>query len=147
MKKQKYHQGNWTPKYPEKYEGNVSQIFYRSSWELKFMNWVDGNSNVIKWSSEETIVPYRSPVDNKPHRYFLDFKIKVKNSKGEIKTYLVEIKPDAQCRPPKAPSRQTKRYLTECATFMVNQAKWEAANRWAIDRGWEFIVLTEKHLF
>ena len=147
MKKQKYHQGKWVPKNPEKYDGNVNNIVYRSSWELRFMNWVDSNSNVISWSSEETIVPYRSPVDNRPHRYFLDFKIKVKNSKNEIKTYLVEIKPDAQCRPPKAPSRQTKRYLNECATFMVNQAKWEAANRWATDRGWEFMVLTEKHLF
>lgn len=147
MKKTKYNQGKWTPKHPEKYEGNVTNIFYRSSWELKFMNWVDSNYSILMWSSEETVVPYRSPIDSKPHRYFLDFKIKVKNSNGEIKTYLVEIKPDAQCRPPKVTTKQTKRYLTECAAFMVNQAKWEAANRWATDRGWEFIVLTEKHLF
>lgn len=147
MKTQKYHQGKWTPKNPEKYDGNVDMIFYRSSWEARFMNWADSNKNVLSWSSEETIVPYRSPVDNRPHRYYLDFKIKVKNSKGELKTYLVEIKPDAQCKPPKVPKKQTKRYLTECSTFMVNQAKWKAAEKWAIDRGWEFIVLTEKHLF
>ena len=146
MKKQKYHQGSWTPKHPNKYDGDFTKIFYRSSWELKFMNWCDNNSAVLLWSSEETVVPYRSPVDMKPHRYFLDFKIKV-NSNAGIKTYLVEIKPEIQTRPPKAPTRNSKRYLIECNTFMVNQAKWDAADRWAKDRGWEFIVLTEKHLF
>jgi hypothetical protein len=146
MKKQKYFQGAWTPKQIAKYDGDYTKIFYRSSWELKFMNWCDNNSTVLSWSSEETIVPYRSPVDSRLHRYFVDFKIKV-NSNAGVKTYLVEIKPDGQTRPPKVPKRNSKRYLIECSTFLVNQAKWEAANRWAIDRGWEFIVLTEKHLF
>jgi len=146
MKKQKYYQGSWTPKQIYKYDGDYTKITYRSSWELKFMNWCDNNSTVLSWSSEETVVPYRSPVDMKPHRYFVDFKIKV-NSNNGIKTYLVEIKPDMQTRPPKVPTRNSKRYLTECSTFMVNQAKWDAADRWAKDRGWEFIVLTEKHLF
>ena len=136
----------WTPKHHLKYDGDASKIISRSSWELKFMNWCDNNSAVLSWSSEETVVPYRSPVDMKPHRYFLDFKLKVKSNTG-IKTYLVEIKPDIQTRPPKAPTRNSKRYLIECSTFMVNQAKWDAADRWAKDRGWEFIVLTEKHLF
>lgn len=131
----------------EKYKGNIDDIIMRSSWEKKFAKWCDNNPNVVQWGSEEVKIPYKSPMDNKPHMYHTDFFIRTKNSKGEIKTYLVEIKPDVQCRPPKVPSRQTKRYLTECATFMVNQAKWEAANRWATDRGWEFIVLTEKHLF
>lgn len=142
MKKQKYHQGSWTPKHPNKYDGDFTKIFYRSSWELKFMNWCDNNSAVLLWSSEETVVPYRSPVDMKPHRYFLDFKIKVSSNAG-IKTYLVEIKPSSQRIPPKIPKRNSKRYLIECSTFMVNQAKWEAATRWAKDRGWEFIVLDE----
>lgn len=146
MKKQKYHQGTWVPKHISKYDGDYTKIVYRSSWELKFMNWCDNNSAVLSWSSEETVVPYRSPVDMKPHRYFLDFKIKV-NSNDGIKTYLVEIKPEIQTKPPKAPTRNSKRYLIECSTFMVNQAKWDAADRWAKDRGWEFVVLTEKHLF
>ena len=130
------------PKHLEKYVGDANNIISRSSWELKFMNWCDNNSSVLSWSSEETIVPYRSPIDMKLHRYFLDFKIKV-NSNDGIKTYLVEIKPEIQTKPPKAPTRNSKRYLIECSTFMVNQAKWDAADRWAKDRGWEFIVLTE----
>lgn len=137
----------WVPKYPEKYAGNVANITTRSSWEVKFLNWCDNTDSVISYSSEETVIPYRSPVDMKMHRYFLDAKIKVRTSTGEIKTYLVEIKPAAQCVPPVKPKKQTRRYITECATFMVNQAKWAAADRWAKDRSWEFLVLTEKHLF
>lgn len=132
----------WAPKYPQKYDGDISKIISRSSWELKFMNWCDNNTAVLSWSSEETVVPYRSPVDMEPHRYFLDFKIKVNSSDG-IKTYLVEIKPSAQRVPPKIPKRKSRSYLTECSVFMVNQAKWAAASRWANDRGWEFIVLDE----
>ena len=91
----KYHQGKYNIKIPNKYSGDPTNVVYRSSWELKFMNWCDNNSSVLSWSSEETIVPYRSPIDMKLHRYFLDFKIKV-NSNDGIKTYLVEIKPSSQ---------------------------------------------------
>jgi hypothetical protein len=137
----------WHPLHPEKYLGDVSNIITRSSWEVKFLNWCDSNSSVISYSSEETIVPYRSPVDQKVHRYYLDAKIKVKTADGILKTYLVEIKPFVQTLPPQKPKRQSKGYLKECATFMVNQSKWEAAEIWAKDRGWEFIILTEKQLF
>lgn len=137
----------WYPLHPEKYLGDVSNIITRSSWEVKFLNWCDSNSSVISYSSEETIVPYRSPVDQKVHRYYLDAKIKVKTADGILKTYLVEIKPFVQTLPPQKPKRQSKGYLKECATFMVNQSKWEAAEIWAKDRGWEFIILTEKQLF
>ena len=137
----------WHPLHPEKYLGDVSNIITRSSWEVKFLNWCDSNPSVISYSSEETIVPYRSPVDQKVHRYYLDAKIKVKTADGILKIYLVEIKPFVQTLPPQKPKRQTKGYLKECATFMVNQSKWEAAEIWAKDRGWEFIILTEKQLF
>jgi len=147
MKKQKYPKPKkWTPKYPEKYEGDFNNIITRSSWEVRFLDWCDNNSNVLSYSSEEVIVPYRSPIDNKPHRYFVDGKIKIKDKLGNIKIYLVEIKPVIQCHPPKKPKRQTKGYLNECATFMVNQTKWSYAKAYAKDRGWEFIVLTEYDL-
>lgn len=141
----KYHQGKYIVKSPEKYLGNHLNVVYRSSWELKFMNWCDSTSTVVKWASEETIVPYRCATDNKIHRYYLDFKIQVKSNSG-LKTYLVEIKPDIQTKPPIFKGKQTKRYLTESLTFMKNQSKWEAANSHAKDRGWEFVVLTEYHL-
>lgn len=142
----KYHQGKFKPKHPEKYTGDATNIIYRSSWELKFMNWCDNSTNVLKYSSEETIIPYRCPTDNRFHRYFVDFKIQIKSRDGSIKTYLVEVKPSTQTQPPNYPGRQTKRYLTEALTFMKNQAKWEAAVQYCKERGWEFKIITEKEL-
>jgi hypothetical protein len=134
------------PKHLEKYVGDANNIISRSSWELKFMNWCDNSTNVIKWKSEETIVPYRCGTDNKLHRYYLDFQIEIVNKAGLIKTYLIEIKPQAQTIPPIYKGKQTRRYLNESMTFIKNQSKWEAATRFAKDRGWEFMILTEHHL-
>lgn len=135
----------WIPQHPEKYDGNHLGIITRSSWEVRFANWCDMNSNVVKWSSEETIVPYRCGTDNKIHRYFLDFRIQVRNKDGGLKTFLVEIKPSSQCIPP-VKGKNTKRYINESLTYVKNMSKWEAADRFAKDRGWEFIVLNESHL-
>ena len=110
------------------------------------MNWCDSNPSVIRWDSEETVIPYRCGTDKKIHRYFLDFRIMVKNKDGVEKIYLVEIKPDAQTKPPVFPGKQTKRYLTESMTYIKNQSKWQAATNYARERGWEFIILTEHHL-
>lgn len=141
-----FHKRKYRPVNPEKYAGDPTNVIMRSSWETRFAIWCDKNPAVLKWSSEETVVPYISPVDNRPHRYFIDFKIQVKNNDGEIRTYLVEIKPDKQTKPPKAPSRKTPQYLNEVMTWGVNEAKWKAAEKYAKDRGWQFIVLTEHHL-
>ena len=127
--------------FPQKYAGDPSNIIMRSSWETKFAIWCDKNPQIVKWSSEETIIPYVSPVDGKPHRYFVDFKIQTVNNK----TYLVEIKPLKQTQPPQGKNK-TRRYLEEAATYLVNQAKWESARKFAKTRNWEFIVITEKEL-
>lgn len=141
-----YHKRKFTPLHPEKYTGDPTNIIMRSSWETKFAIWCDNNPSVIKWNSEETIVPYVCPTDNRWHRYFIDFRIQVRDKSGMLKTYLVEIKPASQTRPPEVPSRKTKRFLIEAATYMKNEAKWKAATQFAKDRGWEFIILTENHL-
>lgn len=142
----KYHKGKFKPRHPEKYVGDHTNIIYRSSWELKFMNWCDSTSSILKWVSEETIIPYRCATDNRLHRYFVDFKIQVSSRDGINKTYLVEVKPDGQTRPPVYPGRNTKRYITESLTFMKNQSKWEAAVKYCKDRNWEFKIITEKDL-
>lgn len=133
------------PKHPEKYSGNINDIISRSSWEQKFMIWCDTNSNVVFWSSEETIIPYRCGTDNKIHRYYLDFQIQVKTNSG-LKTYLVEIKPYKERFPPEYKGRQTKRYIQESMTYIKNQSKWETATKYAKDRGYEFIILSETEL-
>ena len=141
-----FHKRKFKPLYPEKYDGDPTNIVMRSSWETRFASWCDRNSSVIKWSSEETVVPYRSPVDNKIHRYFVDFKIQTRDKTGKLSTYLVEVKPSKQTKPPDYPGRKTKRYLTEASTFVVNQAKWKAADEYCKDRGWYFKIITEYEL-
>ena len=141
-----YYKGKYSVKNPHKYMGDPTNVIYRSSWELKFMIWCDTNPSVIKFSSEETVIPYICPTDNRPHRYFVDFKIQVKAKDGKLKTYLVEIKPYAQTIPPKIPQRKTKRFITEVMTYGKNEAKWNAAKNFCKDRGYEFIILTENEL-
>jgi len=92
------------------------------------------------------VIPYRCPTDNKIHRYFVDFQIQVQQRDGNLKRYLVEIKPANQCVPPEYPGKQTKRYIAESMTYIKNQAKWKAASEYAKDRGWEFKIITEKEL-
>lgn len=110
------------------------------------MNWLDQNESIIEWGSEEIVIPYRSPVDNKIHRYFPDFYVKVKQKDDTIKVMILEIKPEKQTRPPQKGKKVTKKYITEVVTWGVNEAKWKAATEFCLDRGWQFKVLTEKDL-
>ena len=140
------YKGKYSPSYPRKYKGDPTNIVYRSLWERKFMIYCDLNENILEWGSEEIVLPYRSPVDGRVHRYFPDFYIKVKESTGRIKKMIIEIKPKRQCSPPSKPKKQTKGYLREAYEYAKNQAKWEAASEWCKDRGYIFKVFTEKEL-
>jgi len=141
------YKGYYKPSYPKKYKGDYTNIIYRSLWERKFMRYCDLNENILEWGSEINVIPYRSPVDNRYHRYFPDFYIKVKESNGKIKKMIIEIKPYKQCIEPKVQKRKTKGYIYEVMEYAKNQAKWESAKEWCLDRGYEFKVLTENELF
>jgi hypothetical protein len=140
----KFKQGIFRCSHPEKYKGS-QPILYRSSYEIKFMRWADHNPAVLTWGSESVIVPYHNPLTQKVSRYFVDFNITLKNKNGEIKKYLVEIKPSIQTIPPK-PSKNTRSLLRRQAEYVKNQAKWQAATQFATKKNSEFVVLTEKHL-
>ena len=140
------YKGKYKVRAPYKYKGNPTKVIYRSLWERKFMTYCDTNINILEWGSEEVYMWYRSPVDNRPHRYFPDFYIKVREKNGTIKKYIIEVKPQKQTKPPAKPKRQTKGYLREAFEYAKNQAKWKAANEWCLDRGFEFKVITEKEL-
>ena len=134
--------GKYKIKNYNKYDGDPDKVTYRSSWEKACFVWCDANPDVIKWSSEEVVVPYKWDIDKKMHRYFVDLKITFKDKK----TILVEIKPDKETAPPKRPDR-SKRYIGEAMTYVKNMNKWEAANNFAKDRGWEFQIWTEETLY
>lgn len=140
------YQGYFKPKNPHKYKGDPTNIIYRSSWELKLMKYLDERKDVVKWGSEEIVIPYRSPIDGRVHRYFPDFVVTKINKDGIQETALIEVKPKSQTQPPKRQNKITKRYLTEVKTWGVNEAKWRAALEYCKDRGWTFHIFTEKEL-
>ena len=140
------YKGKFTPKYPEKYRGNPTNVIYRSLWELKVMRYFDSHPGVIEWASEEVIIPYISPIDNRVHRYFPDFYVKMKNKEGIIETLIIEVKPSAQTKEPQVQEKRTRRYIKEVYTYGINQAKWQAAEEFCKDRRWQFKVMTEKEL-
>lgn len=135
--------GKFVPINIGKYEGDHTNIVYRSLWEAAFMKWLDMNSDVKSWSSEEIVIPYMSPVDDRVRRYFPDFKVKFNN--GEV--LIVEVKPDYQTQKPVFKNGMSKtRMITEAQTYAVNWAKWKSAERYSTERGWKFAVFTEHTL-
>ena len=140
------YKGRFTPKNPHKYRGNCTNIIYRSLWELRLMRHFDSMDHVVEWSSEEIIIPYRSPKDNKIHRYFPDFFVKTKNKDNTINTMIIEVKPSKQTKPPVKNDAHPRRYIKEVFQYGINQSKWEAATKYCQDRNWQFKIFTEKEI-
>lgn len=141
-------------KNPQKYRGS-RPISLRSSWEIKFAEWLDRRPDVIEWNSETIIIPYNfydpKIKSYRTHRYFTDFWMKVKTEDGSIAEYLIEIKPKVETVEPKKPRAHTKAYSRRVFTYMKNKAKWEAAEEFCSEqrkqgKNIEFHVLTEDNL-
>jgi hypothetical protein len=143
----KSYKGKFSPKNVNKYLGDPTNIVWRSLWERSVMVHLDLNTNVIGWSNEEIVIPYLSPVDNRWHRYFPDFFVRVKNKNNQIEAMVIEVKPKDQTKPPETPKRITPRYINEVKTWGVNESKWKAAEQYCLDRNWKFLVVTEDNLF
>lgn len=144
------YKGKFKPKNPKKYRGDPTNIIYRSGWELKLMMYLDDQPNILEWSSEEIVIPYVSPIDNRVHRYFPDFYVKKRTPKGNIEEVLIEVKPESQMVEPKPQAnkngRPSKQYIKEVVTWGVNSAKWAAAESYCAKRGWMFVKMGAKDL-
>lgn len=139
----RFKQGFFNPVHKEKYVGEVPCV-YRSGLELEYFRMLDQNPNVIRWGSEEIIVPYY--FEGGMHRYYVDLFVVFKNGNKLVK-YFIEIKPDSQTREPVwTPRRKKETYLYERRMWEQNQAKWHAATKYAHDNDFEFHVLTEKDI-
>jgi hypothetical protein len=135
---------------PERYSPADKTVTCRSSWETKFvLKFLDKHPDVISWGSESVIIPYYYPVDNKWHRYFMDFEFTSYAADGTIKEYLVEIKPYESTIKPKIPKRQTKGYIERVHTYIKDCSKWDATRKYCAEqrqlgRPIYFEILTEK---
>lgn len=139
----RFKQGIFYPKNREKYVGSIPAV-YRSGLELSYFRMLDQNPNVVKWGSEEIIVPYY--FNGGLHRYYVDLFVIFKSGDKLVK-YFIELKPESQLSEPKwSPRRKKETYLYECFMWQQNQAKWKAANEYAKQHGFEFKILTEKDM-
>lgn len=121
----RYHQGIFEN--ATKFKGEGEPIF-RSSLELKFMSMLEGNPEIVEWSSENIAIPYFH--DGRMRKYWVDFVI----AKTDGKRYIVEVKPHAQT-------------MKGGKDFPKNAAKWNAAIKWAPLNGFHgFIIITERSL-
>lgn len=146
-----YHQGLYVAKNPNKYMGNIQQIMYRSSWEFRFMFFLDNNPKITKWNSEGIIISYKD-LRNKSHRYYPDFYYESVNDKDPnmIDKVIIELKPMKETKQPDKPLKESlkslKNYEYDLKMYMKNKLKWGAAVEWCQKRGYKFVLITEEHL-
>lgn len=144
-------QGYFIPGSPEKYMGDPNKIIFRSSWELKFMQFCDNHPKVNRWSSEPIGIPYFSPLDQRVHTYYVDFYVVYIDADGTEHPWLIEVKPNKYVSKPQPPDRMTEKQMANFVwaskQYIVNQAKFQAAKEFAIDKGVQFGIVTENFLF
>lgn len=134
------------PTHPEKYRGDPSKIYARSSWELRVMKLLDTHPSILKWASEEFSIPYTNPLDKTPHKYYPDFYVEFKTTSGLIQKQVWEVKPKREMIRPEKGKKKKKTYLTEMATYYINQAKWRAAETFCQNNNLTFKLLNEYDL-
>lgn len=138
--------GKFVPKNLDKYKGNWQKITYRSTWEQYMMRWLDNHPDVVKWNSEEVVIPYFCNADGKKRRYFMDFWARFKDGQE----FLFEVKPAKETKPPVRPAQMTtaakKRFMNEYYTWSVNSDKWKAALALAEKHNIKFRLITEHSL-
>ncbi len=130
---------------PKKYLGDPSKVIWRSTWERKFYRYCDTNLKILKWASEEIIIPYYNPPKKRMAKYYPDVYMEYIDADDTRKKCLIEIKPFKETMPPKY-KRRTKNTLLAEAMYSQNTAKWAAAREFCMDQGWEFKIMTEREL-
>jgi len=145
-------QGYFVATNPSKYIGDSSKIIYRSGWEKKFCTFCDLNERVLAWSSETVKIPYLHPIDGTMKPYNVDFYMKIVKNDGLVKEYIAEVKPAKKLIKPELPSsrineKRMNAHIEQTKEYLINMHKFAAAKKWAEDRGWEFIIVTESFLF
>lgn len=131
----------------EKYMGDPDNIIIRSSWELRAFQFCDNNPNVLLWGSEEIIIPYMKPFPGgmKPARYYPDLYVEYINRSGELIKELIEVKPEKFTKASRARNPATKAF--ENSQYIVNMAKFTAADNYCKQKGIKFSVMSEKSIF
>jgi hypothetical protein len=142
-----FSKGLYTPRHPQKYNGDLSKIIFRSSWELDFCKFLDNNTRVLRWASEPFFIPYIKPTDKRMHKYYPDFWFEYIDKNGEIIQEVIEIKPSTQTVQPTTVGKKHKQQLYEQITYAINIAKWEAAAQFCAKYNMKFRIINENTQF
>jgi hypothetical protein len=166
-KNKNYHQGNFIPKFKDKVIKLNSQggVYYRSSWELKIMTWLDNSEKVTKWCAECITIPYQmthfddGDVRVKSHTYYPDFYYEMQLTDGRIKKVIAEVKPKKefemvvalqekrlQIPDASAKVKKLKNFEYDLKMAQKNRDKWNTMIKYCEKKGYDFIVITEDHL-
>ena len=136
----------------DKYIGH-SDPKYRSSWECRFAYYLDHNPMVKRWGYEILEIPYQYDLDNgkRKRKYIVDFYAEIQDvTSGNLKKYVIEVKPKKQTRRPDSPGNKNKkrlqRYVYEMKEYIKNQNKWRYATAWCKGNGMIFKIITEAEL-
>jgi hypothetical protein len=154
-----YHQGRYSCVHPNKYLGDLTAIYYRSSWEKKLYYYLDNNERVLRWVAEGIAIPYEINENGNwsTHNYYPDVYCELRMSDGNTRKTILEIKPSHEydydpelgIKPPREPKTKTakslKNYEYALRTFHKNIIKWQAAKKYCDRRGIEFHVITPKY--
>lgn len=163
-----YHNGNFVPENKDKVIKLNSEggVYYRSSLEKKFMIWLDNQEKITKWGAECLKIPYQlthykkdGDIQLKNHIYYPDFYYEMRLSDGTLRQVVVEVKPmkeyqmvvnlqEGKLESPKNKTTLKKLKNLEYDVKMArkNKQKWESMIKFCDMKGFEFIVVTEKHL-
>ena len=143
----KFIQAYYVPVNPDKYIGDLSKIFCRSSYELVACRWLDLTPEIVKWNLEGVSIPYYDPVRDKMRIYIMDFVAQAIQPNGIDKIFLIEVKPKKQTKKPTLTSRTSQATYTAAVNlYLTNSAKWEAAKLYAENKGYKFLLWTEDDL-
>jgi len=135
IKDGRYSQGYINPSSCKKIfpQMKTDKIIYRSSYERKFIAWLENSEQVKNWGSECIRIPYLY-IDGKMHSYYPDYFVEMVDGTKMV----VEIKP----------SSQTKRPVNENTwvgkEYRKNMCKWKATMEFCQAKGYKFKIITEK---
>jgi hypothetical protein len=134
-KSSRYTQGYVDPTTCKKLFEQVSnqRIIYRSSYELKFITWLENSDKVKRWGSECFYIPYLYK-DGTTHKYYPDYFVEMVDGTKLV----IEVKPYNQTQKP------INDNCWAAKEYVKNVCKWKAAIEFCKNKGYIFKVLTEK---
>lgn len=151
QKGSRYKQGYFDVSASTKYADKTKPCIYRSSYEFLFMKWCERTSYVIKWISEPFELEYPCLETGRVRHYNVDFVVDV----DKPEKWLIEVKPLKEVNDANHFGRIIKT-ITDPANKLAyvkankiaakNYSKWVYANKYCKERGYRFIIVTEKWL-